>query len=113
MQKLTSGMELVHKGRFHANTESEGFCFLSEKTKAESLHDENEYTFDPTECYNFLSGIVSSDVLVEFHVNEDVSFKESYGIYERHKRVPKLNKKCSTFLFSGGVNFVQLEELPV
>lgn len=81
MQKLTSGMELVHKGRFHANTESEGFCFLSEKTKAKSLHDENEYTFDPTECYDFLSGIVSSDVLVEFYVNEDVSFKESYGIY--------------------------------
>ena len=81
MQKLTSGMELIHKGRFHARTDSEGFCFLSEKTKASSLHDENEYVFSPEECYDFLGGIVSSDVLVEFEANDDVSFTESYGIY--------------------------------
>ena len=28
-----------------------------------------------------------------------------------YKRVPQLNKKCETFLFSGWVNFVQLEKL--
>lgn len=63
------------------NTTSKGLCFLEEETKfypydAEPKHIE---IFKPLECYRFLSGIVSNDVLVEFLSNKKLN--KGKGIY--------------------------------
>lgn len=82
-QKLSSGMELTNENMHKtARTASEGFCFLPEVVKFNSYFEDEvvSTTFNPVQCYRFLSGIVTNDVLVEFeNVSEDL--QESFGIY--------------------------------
>ena len=87
-QLLTAGVEIVGKRHFDAYTDSEGICFLGEKTSFidESYDDEKdmyvqeEHSFSPVECISFLSGIVSDDaVLVELET--DAPVRKSAGVY--------------------------------
>lgn len=78
-QMLTAGMTISGK-KYHAcRTTSTGVCFLAENTTfwSDTLHE--EITFSPEACYDFLAGIVSSDVLVEFRTECEVT--ESIGVY--------------------------------
>ena len=63
------------------NTTSRGLCFLEEETKFYPYIDNPKHIekFNPLECYRFLSGIVSNDVLVEFLTNKKL--KKGQGIY--------------------------------
>lgn len=74
--KMSAGCPMTNNNP-HSNrrTASVGFCFLGEKTE-----DDNGNVYTPESCIEFLSGIVSSDILVEFEGNEDV-LNESYGVY--------------------------------
>lgn len=74
MSKLSAGMDIVGKRHYDCRTNSVGVCFLGEKTV-----DNNEHEYSPIECYEFLSGIVSDEVLVEFE--SSLELKTSYGIY--------------------------------
>lgn len=69
-QLLAAGAELTngvdHSG--HARTSSEGLCFLPS----------DGYT--PAQAHEFLSGIVSDDVVVEFSAPEG-ALSEGIGIY--------------------------------
>ena len=72
-----------HRDR-HCKTSSEGFCFLPEDTVFTSY---DSYTgegtvhhFTPKQCYLFLSGIVTAQVLVEFEAPES-AVTESGGRY--------------------------------
>ena len=93
-QKLSIGLKLENKSNHSGSrrTESNGFCFLPEITKFTSnFEDFNEETneefsysveseFDAVQCYSFLEGIVTNDVLVEFeNISEELN--ESFGIY--------------------------------
>ena len=60
-----------HEGR---RTDSVGVCFLGEKTRVS-----RNTEFDPLRCYEFLSGIVSRDILAEFET--DVELQEGEGVY--------------------------------
>ena len=64
----------VHK---NCRTDSQGFCFLGENTTFET--EGTTYNFSPIQCYAFLDGIVSSDVLVEF--NSEKPLKKGCGVY--------------------------------
>ncbi len=79
-----SGIELVPLHRNHkARTTSKGFCFLPEIVCLHGQHyDGTPYTEKTTadHCLSFLSGIVTSDVLVEFEAPETF-FRKSDGIY--------------------------------
>lgn len=79
---LMSGETIVGPKQFAANTSSTGVCFLPEQIRTAS---ENEYnpTLSPCEAFKYLSGIVSSDKLVEFEVNPGMEskFRKSYGRY--------------------------------
>jgi hypothetical protein len=70
---LSSG-SILSNDKNHAKagcyTDSIGFCFLGEDTNG----------FDPVRCYEFLSGIVCDDVLVEFETDE-TNLQESWGQY--------------------------------
>lgn len=59
-----------HKVFSEANTASFGFCFMACDSRAEA-----------EDNYDFLSGIVSKDVLVEFEVEDPSVLTESWGIY--------------------------------
>ena len=78
---MISGVTLERKNNIWkgANTTSDGFCFLSQDTKCVDKRG-TEYTLDPIECYDFLAGIVSKDILVEFEVDESL-LTESIGTY--------------------------------
>ena len=70
--KMDSFCEI--EGHSHnARTSSEGVCFLGGSTDVDGV----QYT--PENCYAFLEGIVSGDILVEFETDETVS--ESTGVY--------------------------------
>ena len=89
--KMNAGITIVGKRSFKARTNSEGICFLGEKTPAETYYteyDENDlpysvevnYTFTPEDCMRFLCGIVSKDILVEFET-DSTNIRESWGTY--------------------------------
>lgn len=72
LNKLLKGD--IIEGRIHkARTSSVGVCFLGESTNVHGAD------WNAIECYEFLSGIVSSDVLVEF--DTEIKLNESWGIY--------------------------------
>ena len=77
MSKLSWGLDIVGKKYFNARTDSEGVCFLSEST----LVEDGEYSsdFSAIDCYRFLQGIVSPDMLVEFEAQ--VELEEACGVY--------------------------------
>ena len=78
--KVTAGVTLVNNNSFKGNkTNSKGFCFLPEKVSFYSYAQETEVTLTAQECYEFLEGIVSRDVLVEFETEEEL--EESSGVY--------------------------------
>lgn len=80
-QLLSAGCELENKNTFKkCLTNSEGFCFLGEKTKF-VINDTEEVTFSAQECRMFLNGIVSDDILVEFEVADTTGLKEGFGVY--------------------------------
>ena len=69
------GLPMINKNQFRLNrTNSEGFCFLAEKTLIK------EKVYSPEECYWFLKGIVTAQVLVEFDAPREL-VRESWGIY--------------------------------
>lgn len=77
--RLTSGCILKNDNHFHrALSGSIGFCFLGEETKVEGIN--GTYEFDTIDAYNFLQGIVSSDILVELEVSSQ-ELQEAEGIY--------------------------------
>lgn len=78
---LWNGLPLVSDNRTckKSKTTSEGFCFLAESTIVES--EAGIYEFDPVRCYDFLSGIVSDEVLVECEVFEPEHFTKGFGVY--------------------------------
>lgn len=63
----------------NALTSSKGLCFLGEETVIED--DEHKKIFNPQSCYKFLRGIVSSEVLVEFELEDVEKVTESFGRY--------------------------------
>lgn len=81
------GIPVVHKKRaFKARTNSYGFCFLPETTKFSVYEDDysnkkHDFFYSAEQCYEFLSGIVSNDILVEFEVLDESILSEGYGIY--------------------------------
>lgn len=76
--KLTAGCILESDNKFKTfRTDSEGFCFLAEKTEIDGLN--GCYFFDPLSCLEFLSGIVSKDILVKFETKLELT--ESCGVY--------------------------------
>jgi hypothetical protein len=70
---MSAGCTIHGKHRFSARTNSTGICFLGEVTIV------GDYTLSPTDCYIFLDGIVSEDILVEFET--EINLKETYGAY--------------------------------
>ncbi len=64
-------------------SDSEGFCFIGESTDFTSWsHGKPEkYTYSPEQCYNFLFGVVSDEVCVEFETTEAVNVEKSSGDY--------------------------------
>lgn len=75
-EKLNSGMSLINRNQFKQNrTMSCGFCFLPESTIIEDIE------FNPIDCIEFLRGIVTNDILVEFEVSNSNSIRESMGVY--------------------------------
>lgn len=85
--KLMSGEELTNTNKFSMNrTDSEGFCFLGEETAFQHGYDHEEgqiLTYDALSCLQFLKGIVSDEILVEFNPSESAIKKlhEGTGIY--------------------------------
>ena len=75
--KMISGADIVGKKSFEARTTSTGVCFLSEQTLCK--HDEYKATINVEQAYDFLCGIVSDDIVVEFEAQQKLT--ESYGIY--------------------------------
>ena len=72
--RFTAGVEIVGKHYHHARTTSHGVCFLPE------FPCEGDEGYVPPEyCYDFLSGIVSGDVLVKFETDQELT--HSRGIY--------------------------------
>lgn len=81
--KLSNGCDICGHKHHARRTSSNGVCFLGEHTTFVSYwdyDDAKEYTFSALDCYSFLSGIVSSDVLVEFEADSNI-LTESYGLY--------------------------------
>lgn len=76
------GLTIVGHQFPNNRTASSGVCFLGEKTLIESNtnRQDSPVYYSALDCYSFMSGIVSSDVLVEFEV-EDGIMTESWGIY--------------------------------
>jgi hypothetical protein len=52
-------------------------CFLSQQTKFKAIGEDHVYT--PEQCYEFLGGIVSDEILVEFETS--AAFEYGYGRY--------------------------------
>lgn len=71
---MEAGVTIVGRSYHDANTDSVGVCFLPELTY---VRDGEAWTAD--KCLEFMSGIVTNDVLVEFETNETMT--ESWGEY--------------------------------
>lgn len=83
---LSAGCDLVNKNRFQkCRTGSEGFCFLPE----------NSNGFDPIQALNFLHGIVTNDILVEFEVDSELVTK-SFGYYNNPYECYDAGSMCVT-----------------
>lgn len=79
--RMNAGCTISGKHHHKAHTESIGVCFLAEKTVGVA-NDGNSHTFTPEKCYEFLSGIVSDEILVEFNVDVDTNqLNKSTGLY--------------------------------
>ena len=75
--KMMQGMDIESQRKCgdKAKTNSEGLCFLEEKTRfVDSYNQEEEYS--PEECLSFLSGIVDEIVLVEFVATDKLELSE-------------------------------------
>ena len=75
--KMSSGVDIVGKKSFKARTTSTAVCFLSEHTLCKD--DEHKATINVEKAYDFLYGIVSDDIVVEFEARQEMT--ESYGVY--------------------------------
>ena len=81
------GIPVVHKKRaFRARTTSYGFCFLPETTdfyvaEENCPSNSHKFSYSAEECYEFLDGIVSDDILVEFEVLDRFALSQGWGIY--------------------------------
>jgi hypothetical protein len=75
--KMASGADIIGKKSFEARTTSTGVCFLSEQTLCKD--DDHKATINVEQAYEFLCGIVSDDIVVEFECRQEMT--ESYGIY--------------------------------
>lgn len=66
----------------HGKTTSDGYCFLGDKTTFTSYADDppTEISYTAEECYSFLSGIVSRDLLVCFDTQE-TNVRQGKGVY--------------------------------
>ena len=85
---MSAGVDIKGKRSFKARTSSSGVCFLPEVITFEhtcSRDDSVELCkFSPEEAFEFMRGIVSDDVLVEFFVeNADFGrlFAHTAGVY--------------------------------
>lgn len=76
--KMLAGRKIVGHKFPTTRTTSAGICFLSENTSFVS-DDGSVHNMTPVECLDFLEGVVTNDVLVEF--STDVLPKESSGAY--------------------------------
>ena len=81
--KMLAGVDITGKRDFKARTASEGVCFLAETTVGTRscfyTEEDSVVEFSPEWTIQFLEGIVTNDVLVEFETQEEV--EESWGIY--------------------------------
>ena len=75
--KMSSGNDIIGKKSFKARTTSTGVCFLSEKILCKD--DDHKATINVEKAYDFLYGVVSDDIVVEFESRQEMT--ESYGIY--------------------------------
>lgn len=80
------GIPVVHKKRaFRARTNSYGFCFLPETTEFSVYGDypnnRHDFSYSAEQCYEFLRGLVSKDILVEFEVLDKSTLFQGYGVY--------------------------------
>ena len=72
--------ESTHSG---AHTNSKGFCFLGDPVIICDELGMEKHRIAPLECLQFMEGIISTDLLVEFETNEDsVQLFEGYGFYD-------------------------------
>lgn len=86
--KMSHGCDIVGKKSFKARTSSNGICFLGADTVFENAYYDDEkgifctedIHFDPVQCYMFLRGIVSDDIIVEFEADASL-VSESEGVY--------------------------------
>ena len=82
---LIHGMSLHNatvRDTFHST--SCGFCFLAETTTFTTRDFEGEeqtYEYTPEECFYFLEGVVTEDVLVEFDVLDSKLLNCGEGVY--------------------------------
>lgn len=66
----------------HSKTTSDGYCFLGDITTFVSYADDppTEMSYTAEECYQFLSGIVSKELLVCFET-EETNVLAGKGVY--------------------------------
>ena len=78
--KMNSGCPMTNLSTFGCcRTSSKGFCFLPEEVVCiEKFGD--RYVTKPEKAWEFLSGIVSDDILVEFEAPEEC-LQKTNGIY--------------------------------
>lgn len=77
-QKFSAGLKIIGKKHHDAKTNSKGICFLQEMTHFTDASGRT-HDWNPVSCYEFLLGIVSEDVLVEFETNTELN--KTYGVY--------------------------------
>jgi len=79
--KMSTGktMEPYHKEFVGYETESKGFCFISESTPVD--YNNNTYELTPIESLNFLKNIVCEEILVEFETTDDIEYNEGKAQY--------------------------------
>lgn len=105
-KKLMNGEVLFNpKKRSVEHTNSNGFCFLAETTTF-TTRDWNgnlqEYAWSADYC-DFLDGIVSDDMLVEFEVKSPDLLQEGFGVYmnpitTKHDKTIRISEySCHTY----------------
>lgn len=82
---LMAGETLENRKTFtNARTDSQGFCFLPEiinfSVYDEDAEEEIDFEYTPEMALEFLSGIVTAEILVEFDVHPSL-VRQSYGVY--------------------------------
>ena len=75
--KMSAGADIIGKKSFNCRTTSTGVCFLAEQTLCED--EDHKAIVTPEQAFDFLDGIVSDDIVVEFEAKQDLT--ESYGVY--------------------------------